>query len=139
VNVTTDLGGVAQSLVSSVALPILRYQAIDAGIRQAEDNLRATEAMLHHSHHELAARVVTDLAVMRDAHRQIDLLEKVIIPRTQQIVSASQASYGANQSSILDLLDGQRSLIALRRLVAELKITREKQLVDLEAAVGSGI
>jgi outer membrane protein, heavy metal efflux system len=139
VNVSTDLAGVTQSLLGSVMVPALRYQAIDAGIRQAEDNLHGAEAMQHHFHHELAARIVTDLAVLRDAERQIDLLEKMIIPRAQQIVSASQVSYGVNQSSMLDLLDGQRSLIALRRLDAELKITREKQRIDLEAATGNDI
>ncbi len=139
VNVSTDLAGVTQSLLGSVMVPVLRYHAIDAEIRQAEDNLHGTEAMRHHLHHELAARVITDLATLRDAERQTDLLEKVIIPRAKQIISASETSYRGNQSTMLDLLDGQRSLIAFRRLDAELKITREKQRIDLEAVIGSDI
>ncbi len=139
VNVSTDLAGVTQSLLGSVMVPVLRYHAIDAGIRQAEDNLRGAEAMRHHLHHELAAHVVSDLAALRDAERQITLLEKIIIPRAQQIISASETSYRGNQSTMLDLLEGQRSLIAFRRLDAELKITREKQRIDLEAVIAEDI
>jgi cobalt-zinc-cadmium efflux system outer membrane protein len=139
VNISTDLAGVTQSLLGSVMVPALRYQAIDASIRQAEDNLRAAAARQNQFHYELAARIVTDLATLRDAQRQIDLLEKVILPRARQMVSASQVSYRENQTALLDLLDSERTLIALRRLDAELKITRQKQQIDLDALRGAGI
>ncbi|HUO07766.1 MAG TPA: TolC family protein [Phycisphaerae bacterium] len=139
VNATTDFAGITQSILGSVMVPVLRYQAIDAGIRQAEDNLRATAAAAHQFRHELAGRVVTDLVQLREDERQVTFLESTLIPRTRQVVSASQASYGANQSSMLDLLDGQRSQIALQRLAAEMKTDREKQLADLEAAIGASL
>jgi outer membrane protein TolC len=139
VNVTTDLAGITQSLMGDIMVPVLRYEAIDAGIRQAEDNLRATAAAAHQFRHDLSGRVITDLVQLREAERQIAFLESTPIPRTRQIVSASQVSYGANQSSMLDLLDGERSQIAFQRLAAEMKIDREKNLVDLEAAIGSNV
>src|SRR5262249_47690259 len=45
VNFASDLEGMTQTLFGSVVLPYLRYQAIDAGIRQQEANLHAAEAM----------------------------------------------------------------------------------------------
>ncbi len=136
VNVTTDLGGVTQSLMGSVMVPLVRYQAIDAGIRQAEANLHATEAMRRQASHDLATRVIGDLSLFHDAQRQIDLFENTLLPRERDIVTAMQHTYATGQSSIFDLLDAQRSLISLRRMLAELKITRERQIADLEAAAG---
>jgi outer membrane protein TolC len=158
INVGTDLSGVTQSIMGSVVLPYLRYEAINAGIRQAVANLRAAEAMQRQTSHDLAARVVEDLSMLRDAERQVELLDKTVLPRANQIVTASQNAYatgvgGAGAGGggggmggmeggaggarpvgggLLDLLDSQRSLIALQRMRAELVITRAKQLADLE-------
>ncbi len=139
VNVSTDLAGVTQSLMGSVMLPVLRYQAIDAGIRQAQANLHASEAMRRQASHDLASRVVVDLAMLHDAQRQVELYEKTLLPRANSVVAASQRTYAAGQSSMLDLLDAQRSLIALKRMLAELKLTRERQIADLEAAAALGL
>jgi hypothetical protein len=139
INVSTDLAGVTQSLMGAVMLPVLRYQAIDAGVRQAQADLHAVEAMHRQAAHDLASRVVGDLAILHDAQRQAGLYEKTLLPRAQSIVDAMQRTYAAGQSSMLDLLDAQRSLIALRRMLAELKMTREKQIADLEAAAALGV
>jgi len=139
INVSTDLAGVTQSLMGSVALPVLRYQAIAAGVRQARADLHASEAMRRQTAHDLASRVVGDLATLHDAQRQIELIEKTLLPRSGEIVTSVQRTYAAGQSSMLDMLDAQRSLIALRRMLADLKMTREKQIADLEAAAGLGL
>ncbi len=139
VNVSTDLAGVTQSLMGSVMLPVLRYQAIDAGVRQAQAELHASEAMRRQASHDLASRVAGDLAMLHDAQRQIELYEKTLLPRANSIIDATQRTYAAGQTTMLDLLDAQRSLIALKRMLAELKLTRERQIADLEAAAALGV
>ena len=69
-----------------------------------------------------------------DLDRQIAVYEGTIQPRAQRIVMVTQDSYAAGKSSLLDLLDAQRSLIALRRMVADFRVSRAKQLADIEAA-----
>ena len=81
VNVSTDMAGVTQSLMGAVMLPILRYHAIDAGVRQAEANLHAAEAMRRQASHDLASRVVADLAMLHDLDRQITLYQSTLLPR----------------------------------------------------------
>lgn len=130
---SSDLAGVSQSLMGMVTVPLLRHEAIDAAVRQAEANLRAAEAMRRQAGNDLAAAVVADLATIRDADRQLALYERTVLPRARQMVSVSRSAYEAGQASLLDLLDGQRSLISIRRLVANLSVTREKRLADLEA------
>jgi outer membrane protein TolC len=129
----TDLAGITQSLMGMVTVPLLRYQAIDAAVAQAEASLRATDAMRRQTSNDLNAQLVMDLSTIRDADRQLDLFEHTILPRARQVVTVGRAAYEAGQSSLLDLLDAQRSLIAIQRLVAHLRVTREQRLDDLEA------
>jgi outer membrane protein TolC len=137
VNVSTDLAGVTQSLMSSVMVPVLRYQAIDAGIRQAEANLRGAEAMRVQAGHDLTARVVADLVLLHDVDRQIALYQGTILPRAEQLVTTAQNAFSTGRSTLLELLDAERSLIVLRRMQAELQATRLKQVADLEAATAT--
>ena len=136
ISVGTDLAGIAQSLAGMVTIPLLRHDAIDAAVAQAEANLRATEAMRRQAHNDLGAQVVLDLSIIRDADRQLDLFQHTILPRARQVVTVSQTAYETGRSSLLDLLDAQKSLIAIERLVAHLQATREQRLNDLEAITG---
>jgi outer membrane protein, heavy metal efflux system len=132
-SIGTDLSGTAQDLMGMVTVPILRRQAIEAAIAQSRANLRAAEAMREEARNDLNATVVADLSSIRDADRQLQLYESLIIPRTRQSIGLARASYESGRDSLLDLLDAQRSLIDLERVVANLRISREKRFADLEA------
>ena len=136
ISVGTDLAGIAQSLAGMVTVPLLRHQAIDAAVTQAEENLRATEAIRRQARNDLGAQVVMDLSIIRDADRQLDLFQHTVLPRARQVVTVSRAAYEAGRSTLPDLLDAQKSLIAIERLVARLQTTREERLDDLEAITG---
>ena len=136
ISVGTDLAGIAQSLAGMVTVPLLRHQAIDAAVAQAEANLRSTQALRRQVSNDFGAQVILDLSIIRDADRQLDLFQHTILPRARQAVTVSRAAYEAGRSSLLDLLDAQKSLIAIERLVAHLQATREQRLDDLEAHSG---
>jgi outer membrane protein, heavy metal efflux system len=132
-SISTDLAGVAQQIVGQATIPLFRFEAINAGISQAEANLRANEALRHQTARDIATQVITDLALLHDSDRQLLLLEKTILPRQRRIVDLDRSAYEAGRSTLLDLLESQRSLIAVQRLVARLHNARDKQLADLEA------
>jgi outer membrane protein TolC len=132
-SVSTDLAGVAQQLVGQASIPLFRFEAINAGISQAEANLRANEALRHQTARDIATQVITDLAMLHNSDRQLLLLEKTVLPRQQRIVDLDRSAYEAGRSTLLDLLESRRSLIAIQRLVARLHNARDKQLADLEA------
>ncbi len=132
-SVGTDPVGIAQSILGQVTVPIFRYEAINAAIAQAEANLRASEAMRRQTGSDLSAQVVADLTAVKDADRQLDLFEHLVLPRAQQAVDLGRSSYETGHASLLDLLDSQRSLVAIERLVANLRANREKHIFDLEA------
>jgi multidrug efflux system outer membrane protein len=132
-SVGTDLGGVTQNLMGMITVPLLRYQAINAAIAQAEANLRASEAMRRQAGNDLNALIVMDISMLRDTDRQLSLFEHTILPRTRRVVDVARSGYESGGTSFLELLDSQRVLIAIERLVLNLQAAREKRLASLEA------
>lgn len=139
VSISSDLAGITQQLAGMVTVPLLRYQAIDAAVAQAEAGLRAAQAIRRQTGHDLAAQVVMDMAFIRDVDRQLKLFEQTILPRADQTVTLSRASYEAGRSTLLDLLDSQRSLIGIRRLVADLRAARDKRRADLQTITADNL
>jgi cobalt-zinc-cadmium efflux system outer membrane protein len=129
----TDLMGVTQSILGQATIPILRHEALDAAIFQAEADMKASEAMRRQTRNDLAAQVIVDLSTFRDADRQLDLLEHAVLPRAEEMITVARSAYVAGQSSFLDLLDSERSLLAIERMIAQLRAARGKTLADLEA------
>ena len=138
-SVGTDLMGVTQTLLGQATIPILRYEALNAAIAQAEANLRASEAMRRQAGNDLTAQVIADITIIRDVGRQLDIFDHSILPRAQQVVKVGRSAYETSHASLLDLLKDQRSLIAIERLVADLRITREKRLAELESITASDL
>jgi cobalt-zinc-cadmium efflux system outer membrane protein len=133
VSAGTDLAGTAQNLMGMVTVPILRHEAIEAAIAQAQANLHATDAMRRQAANDVSASVVADLAACHDVDRQLELFEGIVLPRSRQIVILVRSAYETGRGSLLTLLESQRSLVAIERLVANLQSTRAKRIVDLEA------
>jgi outer membrane protein, heavy metal efflux system len=135
----TDLMGITQSVLGQATIPIFRFEAIDSAIAQAEANLRASEAMRRQTVNDLAAQVTADITMIRDADRQLELFQQTILPRTRLIVNVRRSAYESGQASLLDLLGDQRSLIGIERVVANLRISREKTLADLETLTANDL
>lgn len=132
----TDLRGLAQSLLGTVTVPALRHEAIDAAVEQASDNVRAAEAMRRQTQNDLAAQLVMDLYTLRDADRQLTLFESTLLPRAEQAVTLARSAYESGHETLLGLIDAQRSLISIQRLVVSLRLAGLKRRTDLEAIVG---
>jgi outer membrane protein, heavy metal efflux system len=144
-SVGTDLMGVTQSLLAQATIPILRYEALDAAIAQADAKLRASEAMRREVGNNLTALVIADIKIVRDADRQLDLFDRTILPRARQVVNVARSAFETGNASetdaasLLNLLDDQRSLIAIERIAAKLRITRETHLAELESITTSDL
>ena len=138
-SVGTDLMGVTQSLLAQATIPILRYEALNAAIAQAEAKLRASEAMRREVGNNLTAQVIADITIIRDAGRQLDLFDHTILPRARQVVNVARTAFETGDASetdaasLLNLLDDQRSLIAIERLAAKLRTTQATHLAELES------
>jgi outer membrane protein TolC len=54
-------------------------------------------------------------------------------------VSLTRSSYESGKTPLLDLLDSQRSLLTIQRVIANMRVEREKNLVDLEAITAKNL
>jgi cobalt-zinc-cadmium efflux system outer membrane protein len=111
----------------------LQLERIRAGIDEARASLRAAQAALRLRRDELGAQIALQLFLARDSDRQLSLLEEVLLPRARDVVNAIEAAYATGGSSFLELLDAQRSLLALELASAELQVSRARAVAALEA------
>jgi outer membrane protein TolC len=133
VSASTDLQGMAQSLLGQFTVPIIRYEALHAAVEQSQANLRAAEARRQQAGNDLGAQLVDGIATLRDADRQLQLLEKTILPRARQALALARTAYQTGNASLLELLESQRSVIDIERLIANLRTMRDKRLVEIES------
>jgi outer membrane protein TolC len=76
---------------------------------------------------------------MRNAERQMELYQRRAAPATEVLVSSSQNADAAGAVGFADLIDSERTLISIRRMVAQAQIEREERLAELGAFAGVDI
>ena len=131
-------GSLSQSLGSMVMLPT-KVPAIRAGIEEAQAMARASEAMLRQTRQDRAANFVANLYAMRNAERQVQLYRERVVPAAQQLINSSRSAYAAGTIGFADLVDSERMLLTVRRMMTESQVEREQRLADLEALAGVDI
>jgi cobalt-zinc-cadmium efflux system outer membrane protein len=131
-------GSLSQSLGAMLMVPT-KLPAIRAAIDEAEAMSRSSEAMLRQTTQDRAARFVADLYLMRNAERETQLYRARVVPAARQLVSSSRNAYAAGTIVFADLIDSERMLISVRRMVAQAQIEREQRLAELEALAGVDI
>jgi outer membrane protein, heavy metal efflux system len=131
-------GSLSQFLSAMVMLPTT-LPAIRAMIADAEAMERSAEAMERQTRQDRAASFVANLFLMRNAERQTELYRARVVPAVQQLLISSRQSYAAGGVTFADLIDSERMYVAVRAMVAEAQIEREKRLVELEALAGVDI
>jgi outer membrane protein TolC len=129
---SASLTGSLSKTIGAMAVLPFRLEAIHAGIEEARANLKATVAARVQYGRDLAASFTLNLTVLRNDERQIELLEKVVLPRAKQALEITQTSYAAGKATFLDLLEVQRTLLDVRLTIAEVKTEREKAVAAIE-------
>jgi outer membrane protein, heavy metal efflux system len=128
-------GDISQTLGLMLMLPT-RAPAIRAAIDEAQAMQHSSEAMLRQTRYDRAGTFVGTLYSMRNAERQTQLYQRSILPAAQQLVGSSRSAYAAGTIGFADLVDSERMLLMVRRMVAESRIEREQRLAELEALAG---
>ncbi len=127
---------VTVSVGASLPLWSARYRA---GVEQANDELRAR--IEHRAAARNAMQMEVQEAVVRleTLDRQIDLLDTVLIPQTDEALRATETAYETGQLGVLELLDGERTLIDVRSLRARYLSDLFIALTALERAIGTRV
>lgn len=131
-------GGIAQAVSAAIVLPTTIAE-IHGAINEAQSMLRASEATLRQARHDRASSLVAALISLRNSERQATLFERHIVPSAERLLTNIRQSYVAGQSSYLDLIEAQRTLLQARLAIAEARTTREKRLSEIETLTGTDI
>ncbi len=133
-----DNGRNAVTVSVGVSLPLWGSKN-RAGIEQARDELRA------HTRNRAAARNTMEMEVqdalvrLETLDRQIDLLDTVLLPQTDEALRATETAYVTGQLGVLELLDSERTRIDVRSLRARYLSDLLIALTALERAIGTRV
>lgn len=113
-------------VIVGVSVPIWRDKYHGAK-REAIAEKRAAEAELESAVNELKAELSVALSQFRDAARRVNLFEDRLLPLARQALSNTEESYRTGSSTVLELIDSERSLL-------ELELNRWRAIADLRKA-----
>jgi outer membrane protein, heavy metal efflux system len=127
----------ASRVAVSVGVPLFsRNQGEIAGSIATTAQLRARrEATLRTIENEvygLVARIAAE-------RRQVEAFEQRLVPTATNLEALAEESYRAGRSSVLALLDAQRSLRDLRREALQATLDLQISIAELEEILGTGL
>ena len=96
-----------------------------AAIRASEANLDGARKQLEQEIRDLTSETTTLFRNYRDTERRITLLDNVLVPTADQVLSSVEAGYRTSTMSVLEYLDAQRALIDLKMERVTLETKRE--------------
>ena len=131
-------GDVTQVVGVDVMLPTV-LPRIRGMVKEARADLRRVQAMARQTRLDRSAEYVAAVYALRNSERQASLFEKQILPAAQRVLENVRQAYTAGTGMYLDLIEAQRTLLAVRLTIAESKAAREKSLADLEVLAGVDI
>jgi outer membrane protein TolC len=136
VNPMLAFTGDISQIGAGLSMPLDRLPAIKAMVREAEDRWRAVAAQFEQARFDRPAQVVMALVMLRHNEHSVMLFSEQVLPVAEQAVHSLQQTYAAGATFLQQVIDAQRTELAVRRTIAEARIGREKALADLEAVVG---
>lgn len=119
---------------AGMTLPIWRDK-IAAEIAAAQNRMRAAEARLSNEQIVLAVDFADKLFTLREAGRNLELLQQKLIPKSRQSLEVARAGYLAGQIDFFDLSDTQRALLNFQLAEVDARLQRELALAELSLVI----
>lgn len=121
-----------------ISLPIWRDK-YDAGVREALARRLAVAGERADQANRIAADIHRAWFEHTDADRRVRLYENTLIPKAEESLRASLASFRAGETSFLDLLDTERTLLEFAIAAERARADRGKALTRLDTLVGEPV
>lgn len=134
----SDEGKNALGLSLGFTLPVwkatYRSRVEEARLRRAASRQRFEEERdaMEEAVHDAVIRIET-------LNEQIALLDDVLIPQAEEALRATETAYETAQVGVLDLLDGERVQLDIRRMRARYVSDVLIALADLERSIGAAV
>ncbi len=114
----------------TVSIPLWRDK-LAAQVAEAQANKRAGEARLTAEQISLAVDVAERAFVLRETTRNLELLEKELLPKQRQSLEVARSAYLGGQVDFLNLTDVEQTLLRFDLDQVEARTQRELSLAEL--------
>jgi outer membrane protein TolC len=114
----------------TVSIPLWRDK-LAAQVAEAQANKRAGEARLSAEQISLAVDVAERAFVYRETTRNLELLEKELLPKQKQSLEVARSAYLGGQVDFLNLTDVEQTLLRFDLDQVEARTQRELSLAEL--------
>lgn len=111
----------------------------DAREEQARQRIAEARARWENASLQLRTQIEMHAFLAEDAARQIDLYRSSLLPRAEEVVQLTLASYRAGKASALDWIDAQRTLLALRRAYWRAQLDQQQAQVELRTLTAEAV
>ncbi|MFT5468707.1 MAG: cobalt-zinc-cadmium efflux system outer membrane protein [Verrucomicrobiales bacterium] len=118
----------------SIPLGVKKYRAER---REAEANYEAAKATLTNHENKLLAQLERALRDVAELEDRIALYDETLLPKARQAIEVTESSYKADRSSILDLIDSERTLLEIERTYQRAVADHYKAHVRLQTLTGA--
>ncbi len=130
-----DSGKDAVAAMVSLSLPVWRRR-LHAGLQEARATLAAAIEARQQKENTLLSQVRFALYKYNDAVRQMRLYGDTLIPKSRQALESSEAGYRAGEVDFVNIIDGERQLLAFRLARERALAEHQQRLAELETLVG---
>jgi len=120
----------------TVTIPLWRDK-LAAQVAEAQANKRAGEARLTAEQIGLAVDVAERAFVYRETTRNLNLLQKALLPKQRQSLEVARSAYLAGQVDFLNLTEAEQTLLRFNLDEVEARTQRELSLALVELLVGA--
>jgi outer membrane protein TolC len=114
----------------TVSIPLWRDK-LAAQVAEAQANKRAGEARLTAEQIGLAVDVAERAFVYRETTRNLDLLQRALLPKQRQSLEVARSAYLAGQVDFLNLTEAEQTLLRFNLDEVEARTQRELSLAEL--------
>ncbi len=121
-----------------IGLPVWR-EKYDAGVRESIARRLAVASDRHDEANRVAAAIHRAWFEHTDADRRVRLYELTLIPKAEESLRASLVGFRAGDTSFLDLLDTERTLLEFSIVAERARADRGKALARLNTLVGESV
>lgn len=134
----SDAGQDVWMVSLSMNLPIW-HDKYAAGEREAHARKLIAASDRRQREHDLGARAKRALYEYRDSERKISLYRDTLIPKAKESIESTETAFRAGESSFLDLVDAERSLLEFELSYERALANRSSRLAELDKLVGTTI
>jgi outer membrane protein, heavy metal efflux system len=131
-------GSISQAIGAMIVLPTT-VPEIRAGIRAAEAELRATEAMFRQNRVERIGEYVGLVIALRRAQDKSALFKTVIEPAARSLAEARSRAYESGGAELKDVIEARQMWLETRVIIAKAAAAVERAVVDIECCLGVDI